>query len=94
MSNDLERSVLRTSARAVVLGFWTTLLGLLVVYLGVRAGALLASSSPSSAGMAGDLGLTTALRQSLLTVYSGGAIAIAVGLFIIGVGLRFLRTAR
>ncbi|MFB6104770.1 MAG: hypothetical protein ABEJ57_06785 [Halobacteriaceae archaeon] len=93
MSNDLERSVLRTSARAVVLGFWTTLLGLLVVYLGVRAGALLASTS-SSTGMVGALGLTAAFRESLLAVYSGGTIAIAVGLFLIGVGLRFLGTAR
>lgn len=93
MTTDLERSVLRTSARAVVLGFWTTLFGLLVVYLAVRVGAIIAAS-PTTTGMMGDLGLDTALRQSLLTVYGGGVVAIALGVFIIGIGLRFLRTAR
>lgn len=92
MTNDIERSVLRTSARAVVLGFWTTLLGLLVIYLAVRAGAVLTTTSETT-GVAGTLGLTAAIRESLLTVYGGGIVAVAIGIFIIGIGMRFLRTA-
>ena len=81
----------RLSARIVVVGLWTVLFGLFILFFTVQMFATLSSfSSVGTLGEASGTGVDSMLYDSMVLLYRGGFLTLGAGGVIMAFGSLFI----
>ena len=81
----------RLSARIVVVGLWTVLFGLVILFFTVQMFATLSSfSSVGTLGEASGTGVDSMLYDSMVLLYRGGFLTLGAGGVIMAFGSLFI----
>lgn len=93
----VDRRAIRLSVRAIVIGFWSAVVGLLVLYVSLSVADLAptprATTAGSAAGATTGVPVVEPLTRALVALWSGGVVAVVLGAVLAVVGVRVLRTA-